>query len=151
MDSHTLDVFEESLRRCEARPGFLDLFYEKFLASSPVVGEKFKGTNFVRQKRALRASFHHLVLAAEDETRGPDRYLADIAAQHGAGQLDIGAELYDLWLDSLLVTVRECDPEYDPEVGKAWEAVMMVGIQYLCGNYGKTPEDPRKDPGGHEE
>jgi hemoglobin-like flavoprotein len=137
MDSHTLDVFEASLRRCEARPGFLDLFYEKFLASSPAVREKFVGTNFVRQKRALRASFHHLVLAAEDETRGPDRYLADIAAQHGSDRLNIGADLYDFWLDSLLATVRECDPEFDREVEAAWEAVMMVGIQYLCRKYEK--------------
>jgi len=31
--------------------------------------------------------------------------------------------------------VKECDPDYSPEVEKAWEDVMMVGIQYLCRNY----------------
>ena len=34
-------------------------FYTKVLASSPKVREKFKDTDFVRQKRALTASFHH--------------------------------------------------------------------------------------------
>ena len=135
MDRVTLDIFDRSLLRCEARWDFLDRFYERFLASSPDVREKFKGTDFVRQKRALRASLHHLLLAAENEERGPDAYLRDVAEHHGAGQLDIGAELYDLWLDSLLSTVRECDPEFSPEVEKAWEAVMMVGIHYLCRNY----------------
>jgi len=138
METTTLEIFDESLRRCEAVPYFLDLFYEKFLASSPEVREKFANTNFIHQKRALRASLHHLLLAAEDETKGPDRYLADVAARHGTGQLDIGAELYDLWLDSLLATVREVDPRFSPEVEKAWEAVMMVGIQYLCRNYQKS-------------
>jgi len=66
---------------------------------------------------------------------GPDAYLAGVAERHGAGQLEIGAELYDLWLDSLLATVKECDPEFSPEVEKAWEDVMMVGIQYLCRSY----------------
>jgi len=139
MDPSTLETFDQSLRRCEARPFFLDLFYEKFLASSPEVGKKFEKTDFVHQKRALRASLHHLLLAAEDEKKGPDRYLAEVAERHAAGQLDVGAELYDLWLDSLLATVRECDPEFTPEVEKAWEAVMMVGIQYLCRNYDKRP------------
>jgi hemoglobin-like flavoprotein len=140
MNPNTLEVFDESMRRCEGVPYFLDLFYEKFLASSPEVRRKFANTDFIHQKRALRASFHMLLLAAEDETKGPDRYLADVAARHGAGELDIGAELYDLWLDSLLATVRECDPQVSPAVEKAWEDVMMVGIHYLCRNYGMPPE-----------
>jgi hemoglobin-like flavoprotein len=131
----SLAVFEASLKRCEARPDFLDLFYEKFMASSPEVASKFVDTDFDRQKNALRASFHHLLLVARDPKQGPDPYLEDIAVRHGAGQLAIGAHLYDLWLDSLLETVRECDPECFPEVENAWEEVMMVGIHYLCANY----------------
>ena len=140
MDSRTLEVFDRSLLRCEARWDFLDRFYERFLASSPEVREKFAKTDFVRQKRALRASLHHLLLAAQNEERGPDAYLRDVAARHGSGQLEVGAALYDLWLDSLLATVEECDPEYSPEVEKAWEAIMMVGIHYLCRNYDRPPE-----------
>ncbi len=135
VDSSTLDLFERSLARCEARPGFLDLFYEKFMASSPEVAGKFAGTDFVRQKRALKASFHHLLLVAHDRKQSPDAYLSDVAARHGSGQLEIGASLYDFWLDSLLETVKACDPEWSLEVDRAWEAVMMVGIHYLCQSY----------------
>ncbi len=139
MESRTLEEFERSLLRCESRWDFLDRFYARFVASSPAVAAKFANTDFVRQKRALRASLHHLLLAAQNEGGGPDAHLREIADRHGAGQLDIGAELYDLWLDSLLATVRECDPEFSPEVEKAWEAVMMVGIHYLCRNYDRAP------------
>ncbi len=135
MDSATLDVFDRSLLRCETQWDFLDRFYARFLASSPEVREKFAKTDFVRQKRALRASLHHLLLAAQNGGRGPEGYLTDVAARHGSSQLDIGAHLYDLWLDSLLATVRECDPEWSPAVEEAWEKVMMVGIRYLCANY----------------
>ncbi|HSB35317.1 MAG TPA: globin [Thermoanaerobaculia bacterium] len=135
MDPTTLEVFDRSLRRCDALPYFLDIFYTKFLDSSPEVAKKFVNTDFVRQKRALRASLHHLLLAAQDQEKGPDAYLSGVAERHGEGQLEIGAELYDLWLDSLLATVKECDPEFSPEVEKAWEDVMMVGIQYLCRSY----------------
>ena len=135
VDSRTLDLFEKSLARCEVRPDFLDLFYEKFIASSPEVAAKFVGTEFVRQKRALKASFHHLLLVANDRKQTPDAYLSDVARRHGSGQLRIGASLYDFWLDSLLATVKECDPEWSLEIDHAWEAVMMIGIHYLCRTY----------------
>jgi hemoglobin-like flavoprotein len=135
MDQAILETFEGSLARCTSQPRFLDLFYTKFLASSPKVREKFKDTDFVRQKRALKASLHMILLAAGDEGGDPGKYLSDVAERHGARQLDVGAELYDLWLDSLLETVEECDPEHTPEVRAAWEEVMMVGIHYLTVRY----------------
>jgi hemoglobin-like flavoprotein len=110
MSPITLAVFEASLKRCEARPDFLDVFYENFLASSPEVAEKFADTDFARQKELLRTSLHHLLLVARDPKQGPVPYLEDVAVRHGAHGLAIGAELYDLWLDSLLETVRVCDP-----------------------------------------
>ncbi len=138
MDEKTLQVLDDSLHRCTANPEFLDLFYERFLASSPEVREKFANTDFVRQKRALQASFHLMLLAA-DEENGPERYLRDLAARHSRAQLDIGSHLYDLWLDRLLETVRECDPEWTPEIEQAWERVMGVGISYLLQHYNLPP------------
>ena len=133
MDRTALDVVDLSLQRCCCSGSrFLDLFYERFLAASPVVREKLARTDFVRQKRALRASLWMMLIAAEDEAHGPERYLAPLAEQHGTRHLGIGAELYDLWLDSLLAAVAACDPEHTPQVRDAWEEVMMVGIRYMC-------------------
>jgi hemoglobin-like flavoprotein len=134
MDERTISIFDGSLRRCDADPRFLDRFYERFLASSPKVRSKFVNTNFDRQKRVLRASFYLILLAAEDD-KGPMRYLEHLAARHSARDLDVGTELYDLWLDSLLATVKECDPRYSPEVEAAWEAMMGVGIEYMVLRY----------------
>lgn len=143
MDKAILKTFDDSLQRCNANPAFLDRFYETFLDSSPLVREKFAHTDFVRQKRALRASLQTMLLVAEDEATGPERYLRDLAKRHSHDELNIGGELYDLWLDSLLSTVKECDPAFSPEVGKAWEAVMMVGVHYLLSQYNRPPRRPR--------
>lgn len=135
MEQAILETFERSLGRCTSQSEFLDRFYDRFLASSPKIKEKFRDTDFVRQKRALKASLHLILLAAGDKSGDPGKYLGDVAEKHNAKHLNIGAELYDFWLDSLLETVKECDPEYNPEVGKAWEDVMMVGIHYLTVRY----------------
>jgi hemoglobin-like flavoprotein len=135
MDSDVIRTFDESLQRCNTSPRFLERFYNRFLASSPKVREKFAHTDFVRQRRVLRASFYLIVLAAEDEDEGPQRYLDQLARRHSIKDLDIGSELYDLWLDALLETVRESDPEFGPQVEDAWERMMAVGIRYLCSRY----------------
>ena len=137
MDDKILEQFEDSLRRCNADPDFLDRFYERFLRSSPKVREKFLGTDFVRQKRMLQASLQLLLVAAQDDGKRPTPYLDEVAARHSASQMAIGAELYDLWLDCLLDTVAECDPEHNPEVRAAWEQVMMVGIHYMVTRYNR--------------
>jgi hemoglobin-like flavoprotein len=135
MDERVIRTFDESLRRCDTNPRFLDLFYQKFLSSSPKVKEKFAQTDFERQKRLLRASFYLILLASEDQETGPERYLDHLSALHSASDLDIGSELYDLWLDSLLEAVQESDPEYGPEVEDAWERVMGIGINYMVSHY----------------
>ncbi len=129
-----LQIFDDSLRRCSADARFLDRFYENFLASSPKVREKFAKTDFVHQKRSVLASLHLILLAAQAPEKA-DRYLRDVAEQHSSAHLGIGAELYDLWLDSLLATVREFDPAFGPEVEQAWEDVMAIGIRYLISRY----------------
>ena len=137
MDDTILDQFEDSLRRCNTDPAFLDRFYGRFLGSSPKVREKFVGTDFIRQKRMLQASLQLLLVAAREPESRPLPYLDEVAARHSASQMAIGAELYDLWLDALLATVREVDPGWSPEVERAWESVMTVGISYLVSRYNR--------------
>jgi len=139
MEQAILEQFEDSLRRCNADPEFLDRFYERFLRSSPQVREKFRATDLLRQKRMLQASLQLLLVAAQDDGKRPTPYLDDVAARHGASQMAIGAELYDLWLDSLLATVREVDPAWSALVEQAWESVMTVGIAYLVSRYNQAP------------
>jgi len=135
INERTLETFGDSLHRCNGNPAFVDRFYEIFLASSPKVKEKFAQTDFVRQKAALRASLDAMLLAAKSPQTNPQQYLRDLAERHSSRQLNIGAELYDLWLDSLLAAVKEFDPKNSPEVQEAWEKVMMVGISYLLSRY----------------
>ena len=139
MDETTLAQFEDSVRRCNTDPAFLDRFYDRFLASSPKVREKFVGTDFVRQKHMLQASLQLMFVAARDGGDRPMPYLDAVAERHSASQLAIGAELYDLWLDSLLATVREVDTAWSPAVEEAWERVMTVGIKYLISRYNTPP------------
>ncbi len=135
MDANTLKTYQDSLERCSANPHFLERFYEIFLASSPKIAERFAHTDFASQREALKASLHKMVLAVGDETGPPEKHLSDLAEKHSTRALNIGAEFYDYWLDSLLAAVRETDPEYDRNVHNAWERIMLVGIGFMLSRY----------------
>jgi hemoglobin-like flavoprotein len=89
----------------------------------------------------LQASLQMLMVAAQGDPDSVAPYLDRVAARHGAADMAIGAELYDLWLDALLATVHETDPDWTPGVSEAWEDVMTVGIRYLLGQYNRSQGD----------
>lgn len=134
MDPKSLEAFVGSLSRCLENPSFLDRFYERFVASSPEVAEKFKNTDFGRQKIALRQSLYLMVMATEGgEAAVP--YLERIARRHGREDLNIRPELYDLWLDALIETAREHDPDFDDAAEATWRQLIRPGMEIMRSKY----------------
>ena len=128
------DLFNSSLERCLRTPGFLDQFYELFIGSSDEVAEKFKHTDFARQRKILKGSLYMLMLASfgVPEAR---QHLDRLAELHSRGQLDIRPELYDLWLDCMLKTVEAFDPRFDEQTADAWRHVLDAGIDVMKSRY----------------
>ena len=134
MESERLEAYVGSLTRCLGIPAFLDRFYEVFLETSPEVAEKFKHTNFARQKVALGQSLYLMVMAAEGGDAAVS-YLDRIAERHGRNALDIRPELYQVWLDALVATARELDPEFDDETEAVWREMIRPGIEIMQARY----------------
>lgn len=131
VDPQVIETVEASLDRLGNGTPFFDRFYEIFLASSPLVAEKFAKTNFYKQKRALQGSLFGMLRYMRDQNPETDVYLREIAARHAPSGLNIGAELYDLWLVSLLAAVKECDPQANDEVMAAWDRAMREGVAFF--------------------
>ena len=122
----------QSYGRCCASPSFFDTFYDHFLASSPAIREKFAHTNMVAQKQLLRAGILNLVLYARGMS---DTKLRALGQSHSREGLDIRPELYDLWLDALLLAVREHDRQAPQEDLIAWREVLGKGINLIKSFY----------------
>lgn len=135
MDKPEIEVFNDSLARCLRGDLFFQRFYELFLASSPEVREKFRATDFRKQRRMLQTSFYMLVEYIALGWPECQAYLERIAAAHGRQGRDIPPQLYDLWLDCLLRTVKERDQFYSAEVDAAWRFMMGAGIVFLKSRY----------------
>jgi hemoglobin-like flavoprotein len=136
MDPRSRDAFLASFNRCRASAGFLDAFYRSFVASSEEVRAKFAGTDMKQQVRMLEDSLYVVAVAVQGEEGSLARSeLPRIAARHSRKDRDIRPELYDLWLECLIETVRTHDPQCSAEVEAAWRETMAFGIDYMRARY----------------
>ncbi len=129
-----IEIFSESFERCMAIARFFDVFYERFLASSPAVAVRFAHTDARRQRRAVRASLY-LIMTCCVRAEPDFSALEALARRHGRGQLDISPELYPLFLESLIASVRECDERFSPAVERVWREAMHGAIDFLISRY----------------
>jgi hemoglobin-like flavoprotein len=130
-----LELFNDSLARCLRSGQLFQRFYELFLASSPEVRDKFRATDFRKQRRMLQTSFYMLVEYIALGWPECEAYLERIAAAHGKHGRDIPPHLYDLWLECLLRAVKECDDLCSAEVEAAWRYMMGAGILFIKARY----------------
>ena len=91
-----VDAVIASYHRCMHGDGFVDTFYELFLAKDPEVAAKFRHTDFAHQKLMLRQSLLMMLMYNHnpDDVRDDMQRLAE---RHSRRGVDIPPHMYDLW------------------------------------------------------
>ena len=126
-------IFNDSLDRYIAHPGSLDDFYSRLIGGSETVAAKFDGVDMTHQKRALRASLYTAMFAADGNQPAIEQLRV---LRHRHSDLGIEPEHYDLWLDCLIASVRECAGTFDVRAERVWRAVLAVAIEIMRGDVG---------------
>lgn len=129
-----VDAVIASYHRCMHGEGFVDTFYELFLAKSSDVAAKFRHTDFVHQKLMLRQSLLMMLMFnhnPEDVSDDMER----LGERHSRGGVDIPPRMYELWLDALCEAVEQHDAEFTPEVAEMWRSAMKPGIDLIIAKY----------------
>lgn len=124
-------VFQSYGRCCKEELFFAD-FYDRFMGSSTEIRAMFVDTDMKQQRHLLRNGIMQLILHA----RGmPDTKLRALGKSHSRGGYNIRPDMYGVWLDALLDTVRKHDPDYSEEVGVAWRRALQPGIELIRSAY----------------
>ena len=128
------DVFLKSLERCLATDRFMHLFYQHFINESEDVRNHFRNSDMDRQYRMLSRS---LELCAEATTGNSDGLaeLNELAKKHDRDHKNISPELYDIWLESIITTGKECDSEWTDDVESAWRRILGHVIRHMIKKY----------------
>lgn len=126
--------FINSLHRCSSNDQFVPAFYERFLASSDEIREKFRFTSFERQYKMLQRSLE-LSAGATDGDSDALAELKERAETHNQHNLNIKPELYDIWLDTLVLTAQEYDSQWSDTVENAWRTILGFAVRRMIANY----------------
>lgn len=127
----TDQVFQSYGRCCRNEQFFVD-FYDNFMGSSDVIRRRFASTDMAAQRHLLRNGIMQLILHARGMS---DRKLRALGESHNRDHYNIDPQWYTLWLDALMKTVREHDPEYSLQLEKHWREVLAPGIELIRGAY----------------
>ena len=121
-----VQLAEASYHRCAESGAFYSTFYDHLLASDPRIPPMFAATEFARQHQLLKHALGLLIIYAK---RANPALLERIAARHQ--EVGVLNELYPFFVESLVLTVAEHDPEYTPEVAEAWRATLAPAIAFI--------------------
>ena len=133
-DRAARDVASASYQRCCDQPGFFEAFYRRFFAVCPEAEPRFARTDFARQNQLLRHAFGVLLVFAT-QPDGEPTVLSRIAERHSRRDLDVPPSLYPPFVDSMIATVQEFDPDFSPQVEAAWRRTVQRGVTYMISRY----------------
>lgn len=129
------DVVRPSFYRCMAdRDDFFDDFYGTLSDKAPGIGAMFAHVDMQQQNQLIRNGVEHLINYAVGDEES-ERQLQRVGHTHGHDGLDVRPELYSLWVDTLVETVRRHDKQATDDVDAAWRVVLRGGIDLMTSLY----------------
>lgn len=119
-----------SYQRCQLVPSFFEAFYQHFFASCPAARPMFAKTDFARQHKLLQHAIG-LLLSYDGQPHEEPNLLTRVAERHGRHDLKVDPSHFDDFIESLIQTAGEFDPEWSPATAAAWRDATAAGIAYM--------------------
>jgi len=125
---------QASYRRSCAVPDFFAQFYRTFFAACPEAQPKFAHTNFERQHKLLQHAIG-LLLIFPKQPAGEPGLLSRVAERHSRRDIGVSPAWYAPFVDSLIATVKQVDPEFTTLLEKSWRVTLAPGVDYMKAKY----------------
>ena len=128
MDENSEKTLNDSLQRCLNNNDFIAIFYQHFVDSDPEIRELFKNSDMARQQEMMGKSLMSMIAASEENWHS-DQQLVNLSRQHQ--QLSIQPRHFELWEQSLLKTIAQCDPDFDEKIASCWQKIIKRGKEFM--------------------
>ena len=135
-----MNRLNDSLRRimdCD-KPLLGELFYAKLFAAYPAARVFFEHTNMQMQVHILINGLQVAVALAGENYPAARSYLKVVGHRHY--QRQIPTELYPLFCDAMLATLREFHTgEWTPELEQEWRRALEASVAAMLEGYTREP------------
>ena len=126
----TINTIKLSYGRALGNREMFDIFYQKFTQGRPSIARQFRNIDMAHQKEMLKQSLSMAILFPQNNVVA-NRSMGKIKLSHGSEGMAIKPSDYRIWLDSLIDTLKVCDPYFNADLEKMWREVLGKTINYL--------------------
>lgn len=123
-------LVKRSYARCFLHGDFIIRFLETLAALNQEIAPYIEKTPLDRIMLLLRQGVNCIIMYAEEKFAG-EFCLEEVRISHSRKHMGIKPEYYESWIQALLLTLQELDPEYNEELGNLWNSVARKGIEYI--------------------
>ncbi len=128
------EIVKASYDRCCESGDFFETFYEIFLSKSPEIAEKFKNTDFKKQKSHIKASIAMMIRLGKGDAKAYEA-IERVGVSHSKSQFDIEPRFYELWFDSFCEAAVKHDKEWNEKLKLIWKERLQDGIKVITDKY----------------
>jgi hemoglobin-like flavoprotein len=105
-------------------------FYELLLDSDPRIKVLFSKTDFNKQTDLLIHGIIVLLEYADGKSMGK-MAINRLGELHSRKRMNITPDMYPIWVNCLMKTVSEMDPEFTPELEDQWRKSLQKGLDIM--------------------
>lgn len=129
------DIVRPSFGRCTAvGDDFFDDFYATLSTRAPGIGTMFAHVDMQQQNNLIRQGVEHLIDFASGNAQS-EQELRRLGGTHGRVDLNVHPDLYSVWVDTLVETIRGHDEQATDDVEAAWRVALRGGIELMTSLY----------------
>ena len=134
MEPEVIAAVRRSYGRALIHGDLMARFYELFLASDREIRDKFRDTDFDKQRELLSQSINMAILLPQGNVVARNA-LTRLRESHSRKRLAIAPRLYGLWTDSLIRALSEADPDFSRELERQWRELLAVTVAFMTAGY----------------
>lgn len=129
MTEPSYEAVTRSFRRARNKQ-LAESFYQRFLAADYRIQSLFANTNFTRQKELFLHGVFSLLEYAQGKAVG-ELAIRRLGMLHSRKRLNISPDMYAIWVDCLIQSLWEKDPQFSASLEQEWRSALQKGIDRM--------------------
>jgi hemoglobin-like flavoprotein len=130
-------IVEHSFLRCSNDALLASKFYVNLFFLKPKIKEYFKDTDFKHQEIALINGLKFMIGFLDKTDENSRDQIKRLATVHSNQNLNIHPHDYYYWMDALLMTIKECDDQWYPDLEYYWREAITYPVYFMISLYFK--------------
>ena len=128
-------LVRDSYLRVKDQPDFASDFYSNLFFLKPKLRDYFAKTDFEHQDKALMHGLSFLISFLDQKDPHARQQVLRISRSHSKFNMNVHPHEYYYWIEALILTVKNHDPQWMQDLTYYWREVISYPIMFIVSQY----------------